>query len=214
MRKTVVLPILIVLVQFIAAFLLYPIMPLRMAIHWNLHGMADGFGSRILGLFLVPAIELILIPVFLILPEIDPKEGLKKSLEIYDRFILGFVGFMAYIFGLTVIWNLGYNFDFTRMLAPALGALFYGLGAIMSKVDVNWFVGIRTPWTLSSKKVWDDTHRVGGRLFKVCGFLAFAGLLVGGWLSLLLALAPIMISSLYVFYYSYSRYNQLENKEK
>ena len=85
-----------------------------MAIHWNMHGEADGYGSRIIGLFLVPSIELVLLPVFLILPKIDPIGDLDKSNVIYGWFILGFVGFMIYIFGLTVGWNLGYRFDFIR----------------------------------------------------------------------------------------------------
>jgi uncharacterized membrane protein len=212
MRRTVIISTLLIIAQFLVALYLFPIMPARMAIHWNLHGDADGYGSRIMGLFIFPAIETVLLPIFLVLPKIDPTGDFDKSNVIYGWFILGFVGFMGYMFGLTVGWNLGYRFDFMRVLVPALGALFYGLGILMSRVGMNWFIGIRTPWTLSSKEVWDDTHRLGGRLFKVSGLLAFSGILFGGWLSLALALIPITLSGMYVVYYSYQKYTQIKNK--
>ena len=62
------------------------------------------------------------------------------------------------------------------MLAPAMGGLYYGIGVLMGSTRLNWFVGIRTPWTLSSEEVWDSTHAMGAKLFKLCGVLAFAGL--------------------------------------
>ena len=73
---------------------------------------------------------------------------------------------------------------------------------------MNWFVGIRTPWTLSSEEVWDKTHEIGGRLFKVCGVLALGGVLVGGWMALLLTVAPVMAAVMYLFYYSYVEYRK------
>ena len=170
MRKTVAYSIMLIVAQFLVAIYLFPVMPTSMAIHWNIAGEADGYGSRLLALFLVPFIELILLPVFLVLPTIDPKRGLKKLEDVYGWFILGFVGFMAYIFSLTVGWNLGFRFDFTRVLVPALGILFYGIGVLLSRVEMNWFVGIRTPWTLSSKEVWDDTHKLGGDFSRSVGY--------------------------------------------
>ena len=79
MRRTVLISTILVIGQFLVAMYLYNIMPERMAIHWNMHGEADGYGSRIIGLFLVPSIELVLLPVFLILPKIDPIGDLDKN---------------------------------------------------------------------------------------------------------------------------------------
>jgi uncharacterized membrane protein len=58
------------------------------------------------------------------------------------------------------------------MAVPALvGALFLGVGSVLGKVRPNWFVGIRTPWTMSSKRAWVRTHRLGGFLFIALGAL-------------------------------------------
>lgn len=213
MRKAIALSILLIIIQFIIGFYLYPKIPDRIAIHWNINGEADGYGSKTMGLFLIPAIELVLIPIFIILPRIDPRASLEKIIESYEWFILLFTFYMFYVFGLSTAWNLGYRFDLLRLLVPVLGILFYGLGVILGDVEMNWFLGIRTPWTLSSEEVWRETHRVGGMLFKVCGLLAFGGLFFSGWLSLGLVMVPVLVSGIYVIIYSYLKYKQISKKQ-
>lgn len=213
MRKAVSIALILIIIQFTVAIYLYPVMPDRIAIHWNLYGEADGYGSKLVGLFLIPVIEAVLIPLFLILPRIDPK-ATSRLIDTYEWFIMVFTLYMFYVFGLSVAWNLGYRFDFLRLLAPMFGILFYGIGEVLSSVEMNWFLGIRTPWTMSNQEVWDDTHRLGGRLFKISGLLAFIGIFFGGWISLVLSLLPVMLSGLYVVLYSYMRYKQLAHAKK
>jgi uncharacterized membrane protein len=208
MRKVVLASVGLVALQFLVAFYFYPLMSERMAIHWGLSGQADGYGSKFMGLFFIPVISLLLFPFMLALPRLDPSGGIEGFRGGYDWFVFGFLGYMAYIYGLSLAWNLGWRFDFMRMLAPAFGGLFYGIGVLMGRARLNWFVGIRTPWTLSSEEVWDRTHEVGGRLFKLCGVLAFAGLLARGWLALLLTVAPVLVSVVYLMYFSYSEYQK------
>jgi uncharacterized membrane protein len=99
-----------------------------------------------------------------------------------------------------------------RMLAPALGAMFYGIGVMMGSARYNWFVGVRTPWTLSSEEVWERTHRLGGGMFKACGVAALLGMLARGWLALLLTVAPVLVAGIYLTYYSYAEYRRKEEK--
>ena len=212
MRKAVLFALALILLQFGAAAYLYPQMPDRIATHWNIHGEADGYGSKLVGLFLIPIIELVLVPFFLLLPRIDPRADRAKMMDTYSWFILAFTGYMTYFNGITVAWNLGYHFDFLRLIVPVLGLLFIGLGAIISDVEMNWFLGIRTPWTLSNGRVWADTHHLAGRLFKISGVVAFAGVFFSGWTALVLVMLPIMLSGIYVVIYSYTRYNELKKK--
>jgi uncharacterized membrane protein len=93
-----------------------------------------------------------------------------------------------------------------RMLAPALGAMFYGIGTMMGSAKYNWFVGIRTLWTLSNEEVWERTHRLRGRMFKACVVAALLGTLVWGWLALLLTVAPALVAGIYLICYSYAEY--------
>jgi uncharacterized membrane protein len=208
MRKALYVAFIIVLLQFFVAIYLYPSMPDAMAIHWNVQGEADGYGSKLVGLFLIPAIELVLIPIFLVLPRIDPKASQGELMGSYDWFIMIFTFYMAYVFGLSVVWNLGYRFDLLRLLVPMLGVMFIGVGEILGKVEMNWFMGIRTPWTLSSQQVWTETHRLGGKLFKISGALTFLGVFFSGWTAFLLAILPVLLSGIYVTLYSYILYKK------
>ena len=124
MRKAVIASIIIIAIQFVAAFILYPLMPERMAIHWNINGEADGYGSRFMGLYLLPIFQLVLLPFFMLLPRIDPIHGIEKFRVEYDWFIVGFVGFMTFINSLSIMWNLGWRFNFTQVIAPVFGLLF------------------------------------------------------------------------------------------
>jgi uncharacterized membrane protein len=209
MRRSVLASVGLIALMFLVGFYLYPLMPERMAIHWGLGGQADGYGSRFMGLFLVPVVSLLVFPFMLALPRLDPSGGIEGFRGGYDWFVFVFMGYMAYVYGLSLGYNLGWRFDFLRMLAPALGGLFYGIGVLMGRARLNWFVGIRTPWTLSSEEVWERTHDVGGRLFRLCGVLAFAGLLARGWLALLLTVAPALVAGVYLVYFSYSEYQRL-----
>lgn len=209
MRRAVQLSVAIIVAQLLVGIYLYPRMEERVAIHWGLNGEADGYGSKFLGLFLVPIISAVILPLFLALPRIDPSKGIHRFRAGYDWFVLGFVVFMAYVQGIALAWNLGLRLNMMRMLAPALGAMFYGIGTLMGRSRLNWFVGIRTPWTLSDERVWDATHDLGGRLFKACGILAVIGVLAEGWLALAIIMVPVLFAGVYLIYFSYSKYMKL-----
>jgi len=209
MRRAVVASVVLVVLQFAVGFYLYPSMPESMAIHWGLSGEADGYGSRFMGLFLIPIFSVLLLPFMLALPRLDPSRGIERFRGGYDWFVFGFLEYMAYVYGLSLAWNLGWRFSFMRMLAPAMGALFVGIGVLMRGAKLNWFMGIRTPWTLSSEEVWDRTHERGSRLFMVSGALAALGVLTEGWLAFALILVPVMFTGIYLVYYSYSEYHRL-----
>jgi len=212
MRASVWIAVALVVAQFAVGFYLYPRMPEEVAIHWGLSGEADGYGSRFIGLFMVPIMSGLMLPFMLALPRLDPAGGIREFQGSYEWFVAGFTAFMAYLHGLTLAWNLGWRLDMMRMLAPTLGALFYGIGAMMGSARYNWFVGVRTPWTLSSEEVWERTHRLGGRMFKACGVAALLGTLAWGWLALLHTVAPVLAAGIYLTYYSYAEYRKSEAK--
>jgi uncharacterized membrane protein len=84
-----------------------------------------------------------------------------------------------------------------------LGVLFSVLGSVLGKVRPNWFVGIRTPWTLSSTRSWDKTHRLGGRLFLACGIATLVCGLVRPASGVSVMLGTILPSTLVLVAYSY-----------
>jgi uncharacterized membrane protein len=162
----------LVLVFFILAGVYYPLMPEMMASHWNAKGEADGMISRFWGLFLFPLISLGVAIILLFVPKIDPlKANIQKFKGYYYGFIIAFLAYFLYIYILTLVWNLGWRFNFSLTVMPAIGILMIIVGVLIGKAKRNFFIGIRTPWTLSSDEVWDRTHRLGGRLFKIAGII-------------------------------------------
>jgi len=112
---------------------------------------------------------------------------------------------------LIITWNLGYRFNMLQVLSPGFAMLFIFAGFLMGKAKQNWFVGIRTPWTMSSKIVWTKTHRLGAILYSYSGILCLLALFIPQN-SLLLIMFPIIGVSLFLFVYSYYLYKQLHAK--
>ncbi len=206
--KTLVIALGTVALSFLISAYFYPRMDEMLASHWNAAGEADGYMPKFWALFIVPFISAGLLLLLAAIPRIDPlKANIGKFRGHYNLFILAMPVFMLYLHLLTIAWNLGLVFDFVRALAPAFGFLFYIIGVVMENTKRNWFIGIRTPWTMSSERVWDKTHRTGGRLFKAAGVIAVLGVSVPGY-AIFLVLGPVVLFSAYLVIYSYLEYRK------
>ena len=177
MRPAIIIAAVLVFFSFVVGLYLYPNMPATLDSHWNSAGQADGTSSKFSGLFAIPIVSLVLFLVMLFIPRIDPrKENIKKFQGYYDAIVLVMVVFFFYVYVLSIWWNLGWRFNFGIALLPAFTVLFWFMGLLLEKAKMNWFIGIRTPWTLSSERVWNKTHKVGARLFKVAALITLLGL--------------------------------------
>jgi len=205
-RKIEILAILLVILSFGAAAYFFNIMPAKFASHWNIQGQADGYMSKFWGLFLMPFISLGMVVLFFVLPRIDPlKRNIDDFRNYYDWFIILILLFLLYIYKLTILWNLNYRFNMGQALVPAFAVLFFYSGILLEKSKMNWFIGIKTPWTLSSESVWGKTHKLGGLLFKISAGLSLIGLIYARY-AFYFVIVPIILSSIYVTYYSYAEY--------
>jgi uncharacterized membrane protein len=92
-------------------------------------------------------------------------------------------------------------------LSPALAILFYYSGILIENAKMNWFIGIRTPWTLSSDKVWDKTHKIGGKLFKIAGVINLLAIFYQNY-TIFFIVVPVIIVSIYTVVYSYFEYQK------
>ena len=212
-RTTTIIVLLLIAGATLAGLLLWNRLPDPMASHWNVNDQVDGYMSKFWGIFLVPLIALGMVLLFLAIPNIDPlKANIAQFREVFNLFIVLIVGFMVYIYALTLRWNLGYtNFGLGRAMMPALGVLFIFVGYMLRKAKRNWFIGIRTPWTLSSDRVWEETHRIGAVLFTISGVLAILGSFFGGMTAFVLIMVPLLGSAIFLVIYSYVLY-QSETK--
>ena len=194
----------------LAGLLLWNRLPDQMASHWNLHDEVDGYMPKFWGVFMLPLITLGMFLLFLAIPAIDPlKANIAQFREAFNLFIVLVVGFMLYLYGLTLAWSLGYTgFRMSGAMLPAIGLLFIFIGFMMRQAKRNFFIGIRTPWTLSSDTVWNETHRVGAVLFMISGALAFIGGFFGGTTAFWFMFAPIIGSTVFLLVYSYVLYQR------
>jgi uncharacterized membrane protein len=212
MKKTNIFIFIVILASFVIGAYFYPQFPARIASHWNAQGQVDGYMSRGWGLFLLPIILLVMWLMFILIPKIDPmKKNIEKFRKYFDAFIALIVLFLFYVYVLTIFWNMGKRFDMGQALMPAMGILFYFAGVLLKHAKRNWFVGIRTPWTLSSDNVWDKTHQLGAKLFKIAGIIAFLGIFFPK-ISFWFVIIPVILFAIFVSGYSYIEYKKEEKK--
>ena len=209
-RTTTIVVFLLLVGATLAGLLLWNQLPEQMASHWNQYDQVDGYMPRFWGVFLMPLVTLGMFLLFMVIPNIDPlKANIAQFRGVFNLFITFFIGFMIYIHALTLLWSLGYtSFGMSKAMLPAMGLLFILIGYLLRQAKRNWFIGIRTPWTLSSDYVWDKTHQLGAILFMASGALAIIGGLFGGMTAFWLLFAPLMGSTLFLFVYSYVLYQR------
>lgn len=207
-KTTSILVIALVAIAVIAGVILWNQLPDQMASHWNVNDQADDSMPKFWGVFLMPIISLGMLALFLVIPNIDPlKANIAEFRNIFNLFILLIVVFMLYVHGLTLAWNMGnQSFKMSAAMLPFLGVLFIFIGYMLRQAKRNFFIGIRTPWTLSSDTVWNKTHQLGSVLFMVSGAFAFIGSFLGGMLAFWLLFVPLMGSVVFLILYSYILY--------
>lgn len=210
MRAAEAVVLAVVVLSLLAGLWLYPQMPEAMASHWNAKDQVDGYMPRFWGVFLMPLVTLLVLGLFIIIPKIDPlKKNIEKFRGYFDGFILLVTAFLIFLYKLSILWNLGYRFRMGQLMAPALAVLFYYCGILIQHAKRNWFIGIRTPWTLSNDRVWDSTHQLGAKLFKLSALIALLGAFFPDY-ALWLILAPVLLATAIVTLHSYLEYRKLK----
>ena len=209
-RTTTIIVLLMLVAGIVAGLLLWNRLPDQMASHWDINDQVNGYMPKTWGVFLMPLIALGMFLLFLVIPNIDPlKANIARFRETFNLFVALIVAFMLYIYALTLTWNLGYtNFKMSTSMLPAMGLLFIFVGFMLRKAKRNFFIGIRTPWTLSSDTVWDKTHQLGSILFMVSGVLALIGGIFGGMTAFWFLFVPLIGSTIFLLIYSYFLYQQ------
>jgi uncharacterized membrane protein len=199
----------LIVASFALTAALYSRLPAMVPTHWNARGQADGFTAKPLGAFLMPMVMLGTYLVLSVIPRISPRgfrvERFQRVFEILRSAILAFL-FLINV--LTLLAGVGVPVPMDRAIFGGVGLLFVVIGNFMGKLTRNFFVGIRTPWTLASEEVWLRTHRLGGKLMVIAGVLiAVSGLFGGGVIPLLVGVG---LAAVVPIVYSYVIYRRIE----
>lgn len=170
--------LLALLVAFLASVLLMDGLPDRVPTHWGLDGTPDGYSSPTVVVFLMPVFGLLMAAVLGVIPRVDPRrDAYTTPGSPYWIVANAVLAFLAILQLALVGFALGWPIRMGTLVPVLVGGLFVILGGLMERMPPSWFMGIRTPWTLSDDEVWRKTHRVGG----VCFILAGLVLMIGGF---------------------------------
>lgn len=199
------LPLLAVIAaMWIAAALVWPGAPDRIPVHWGLHGEVDRYGGRAEGLLFLPAMATVLYLLLLFVPRLDPgRLNYERFAGAYTTIRVSVLALMALIDGVILLTARGVAVDMNRFIGLAVGAMIFVMGNVMGKLRPNWFFGVRTPWTLSSKRSWTHTHRLAGWMFIIGGIALMIAGVIGHPRAMEIAFGILAAGALVSVFYSY-----------
>lgn len=202
MRKWI--PLLLVIAAIVASVLVYSRMPERVPTHWNMSGEVDGWSSRFFGAWLMPLMMAVILVILRLVPHIDPRgANYEKFRGAYDTIVALTMAFMLGLHFMHLAFAVGVDIPVEKVIPAAVGVFFIVIGILLPRVHPNWFIGIRTPWTLTSDIAWEKTHKLGGTLFIASGALVIAAVLVAPRTATWVLVAAGSVTAISVFAYSF-----------
>ena len=183
----------------------YARLPESIAVHWDLDGNPNGWMPRPIGAFFSPVFLLLLWGLLRLAPRIDPREAnYRRFGEAYETIVAAVLLLLLATHGIILGIALGYHIPVGRFVPALVGALFIVIGSVMPRTRSNFWIGIRTPWTLSSDRVWTRTHRLAGYSMTAAGALmVLAALVFPPTLRLSVLIGAIVASIIAPAAYSY-----------
>ncbi|NNG67807.1 SdpI family protein [Caldanaerobacter subterraneus] len=174
----------IIILIWIFTFAIFGRLPAKIPIHWNISGQVDSFGPKH-DIFILPSIITIIYFVMLYVPIIDPKRAnYGKFAGAYRLIRAVVVIILSAVYFASAYSALGYRIEVNRMSNLIIPFMLIGFGSVMGKLRHNYFVGIRTPWTLADEEVWNNTHQLAGKLWLIAGIIGlFASFFGGAWVT-------------------------------
>jgi len=190
--------------------IVYAQMPDVVPIHWNAAGQIDGYAPKLEGVAVVPMAMLVVLAVFAVIPAISPAGWeIERTSRAYRAILIGILAFLLAVHVQVLLAALHRGPSIQAFIPVAIGILFVLLGNYMPKMRRNFFIGIRTPWTLADEDVWFRTHRLGGVLFVIGGVLLMAvGPFLHGRAAEYFLIAVVGASALVSVIYSYAIYRR------
>jgi uncharacterized membrane protein len=211
--KSEAAPLLLLIASFVLGFYFYAHFPDRVASHWGFGGQPDRYSGKFAGAFAIPFLLTGMYALFLVLPLLDPKsERYQDFAKAYNFFRFAILAVLAAVFTGSGLYNLGYAVNIGFFVPLVIGLMMIVMGNYMGKIKKNWFVGIRTPWTLSSENVWNKTHRFGGWMFMIFGLLLILTPFLPASFGLAAILIGVFLTAVVTMVYSYLEY-QKEKKQ-
>jgi uncharacterized membrane protein len=195
---------------------LYDRLPQRLPTHWNIRGQADGWvdrGDALFALLAVPAVMALMTLLGLVLPWLSPRQfDVERFRPTYEYVMLLVVALFGYVHLALLMGYVNHDVNVGRLLAGGFCVFFAFLGNVMGKIRRNFWMGVRTPWTLASEAVWVGTHRLAAWVWTAGAVACAVAVLLGA--PLVWCFAGLIIVLLVPAVYSLVLYKRLEKQGK
>jgi len=209
-RRIFVFEMLLVLAALAATAIAWPHLPASVPMHWNIHFQPDRYGSRGTLFLIGPGLMVSILVLTCLLPWLSPKPfGVDSFRAAYRQIMLILFGMMTYLYAVLLWAAFGQSLDAGRAIGGGVCLFVALIGNQMGKLRRNFYIGVRTPWTLASERVWNATHRFAARITVAAGLL---GLLLSIAGLPILALFCVIAAALASVLYSLVYYKQLESR--
>lgn len=210
------LPLLLILLAIGLGFYFQANFPDIIPSHWNINGQVDGYSTRFFGAWFMPILLIVIYLLFLALPKLDPKhEHYNNFSEAYHGIKNLFVVFMFALYVLIGLAGLGYNLPIGDIIPVGVGLLFIGMGHFLKSVQQNWWMGVRTPWTMESPTVWKKTNELMAKLMMIGGILiAMCVVSSNNIFKISLFVVAILLIAIVPVVYSYFAYRAEQKAKK
>lgn len=175
MNKCNIFSIFLLAVVIVGSIYLYPLLPAQIPTHWNIRGTIDQYSPKETAAWMMPGLMFAMIVGFRLLPIFDPnKEKYNLFRKEWHIIQSGLIGFFAFMHAIMMYAALNKQINIMPFMFAGMGSLFILLGNYLSKIRQNYFIGIRTPWTLASEDNWNKTHRYASWTFVFMGLTVLA----------------------------------------
>ena len=210
-NKYYVAGVLLIAAALVATLLLYPQLPARVPTHWGIDNRPNGYSPKGALFLLGPGLMAAVLALFRFLPWLSPKHWEVDSFRrTYLQVMLIIVALLGYLYGAMLWAGMTGSANVGRAVLGGLCLLLALLGNLLGKVRRNFYIGVRTPWTLANERVWNATHRLAGKTLVIGGLVGLVLTLFGleGWPVFAVLLAAPLIPAAYSLFF----YKQLERR--
>lgn len=200
--------ILLTVVSLLLSLTVFSSLPEQIPAHWNVHGTVDRFAPK-LTVFIFPGIIFLITILFQFMRRTDPNsDNYDKFQREYHRytFVIGLVFFAVQIMTIAAAFRMDFNVNLIFCLG--IGSLFIFIGNLLPKTKHNYFIGIRTPWTLADEQNWFRTHRLAGKIWVLGGLIVALTALAPESFQVPVFLTILAVMVITPFVYSYTEFRR------
>ena len=201
----------IALLPFVYLAYIWNELPKEVPMHWNASGEIDRWGDKSELFMIIFMLTGITYLIFLVIPYIDPKQKLQNMGNKLNnlRMILGL--FMSAL-AIYILFSVQQKTSNPVLIFPLVGLLFAFLGNYFKTIKPNYFIGIKTPWTLENEEVWKKTHLLGGKLWFVGGLLMALTFVLPNNIQIYTFLTIVGVITIVPIVYSYLEFKKIKNQ--